>query len=488
MNPASFRRVASFLILACASPRLFAQTSAEVCEADLRRQVSALAADSMKGRSAGSPEAMEAARYLAAELKRMGLEPGGENGTYFQNVPMGRTEFLEIPTLAAVDSAGAKLDAVAGVDFDLADGGCDARSLKVITAASAAEIPKLADSSAALVLLAGSANERGEWLKSAGIPEGNGWGLLVTLGAKEPGSKPLERPPRPRSRTSPATPRITVRGNLRQAFVDKRIATLTIRAPVRSIVLESANVIGKLSGVGTPQDKSLAAEIIEFSAHYDHLPPKPAAEGQDTIYNGADDDASGCAVVLELAEAFAHGQKPARTLLFFLATGEEIGLVGTNYSLEHPLVPLDKIVLDVNFEMLGRPDPLVTAPARMWLTGFERSDLGEELQRLGVPVVADMRPDQGFFGRSDNYALALRGIVAQTLSSFGLHNDYHKVSDEAASLDYVHLEACARGAFVGCRVIADGSFRPRWKEGLDPSKQKPREGGGREKPAQPKGG
>ncbi|HUR28686.1 MAG TPA: M28 family peptidase [Planctomycetota bacterium] len=449
-----------------------APSSAAITASDLRRQVSTLASDAMQGRATGSPEAMEAARYLAAEMKRMGVEPAGESGTYFQSVPIGtETTFLEIPKLACVATDGAAPPSVAGVDFDLADGGCDLRALKIVYAASPAEIPRAPDAGAALVLLTDVAKERVEWLKTAGIPDAAGWGLLVALGAKTPGAKPIEHPPRPRLRKPVSTPRISVRGELRQAFVDRKVASLQYAAPVRTAEPEAVNVVGKITGVGTAADKGLAAEVIEFSAHYDHLPPRAnVPDGQDPIFNGADDDASGCAVVLELAEAFAHEAKPARTLLFFFATGEEIGLVGSEYTLDHPIVPLEKIVLDLNFEMLGRPDPLVALPARMWLTGFERSDLGPELQRLGVPVVADMRPDQGFFQRSDNYSLAKRGIVAQTLSSFGLHTDYHQVSDSADKLDYEHMEACALGALNGSRGIASGSYRPRWHEGLDPSK------------------
>ncbi len=439
----------------------------------------------MQGRSAGSPEGMLAARYLAEELKRFGVAPAGDDGTYFQRVPMGRTEFLAIPELKCADTAGAEITARAGVDFDLAEGGCDARELKVVTVASAAEIPKQADSGAALVLLAANATERGAWLSAAGIPDGTGWGLIVALGAKEAGSRPMERPPRARGRVAPQTPRISVRGTLRAAFAERRIASLTLHAPIRSIELESANVIGIIRGASA----QLAEDVIALSAHYDHLPPRVVPEGQDGIFNGADDDASGCAVVLELAEAFAAGKRPPRTLLFFFATGEEIGLVGTNYALDHPPVPIDKIVVDINFEMLGRPDPELKPPARMWLTGFERSDLGDELVRLGVPVVADFRLQQSFFTRSDNYALALRGVVAQTLSSFGLHEDYHKVSDEIESLDYTHMEACAQGALVGCRRIADGEFRPSWRPGLDPSKPKARERNTeRQDPTPPKDG
>jgi len=465
--------VRAVVLVALLSAVGLAQTRAEILEADLRRHVETLASDAMQGRATGTPQAMEAARYLAGELARARVAPAGDDGTYFQKVPMVRTEYSGLPKLSVVRPAGtaAAAEPVAGVDFELGDGGCDARTLSVVLAKSAAEIPAKADPSLALVLLSSSTKERTDWLAAAGHPEGKGFGLLVTLGPKEPGRNALSGPPRARSRKPSPTPRISVRGALRAEFEAGSIEKLSFEAPLRTIELESVNVIGKLAGASATPER--ASEFVMFSAHYDHLPPGNAPEGEDRIYNGADDDASGCALVLELAEAFAAGKPPARSLCFFFATGEEIGLVGTRHFLEQPLIPLDKLVLDVNFEMLGRPDPMLIAPARMWLTGFEFSDLGPEFQRLNLPVVADPRPEQSFFQRSDNYALAQRGIVAQTLSSFGMHTDYHKVSDEPKTLDYAHMESCAKAALAGCRAIADGDFQPRWLEGKDPSKSKP---------------
>jgi hypothetical protein len=464
----------ALFFLALADNSAPAQTTAAVSEADLSRHVHALASDAMNGRATGTPEAMEAARYIAEELARFGVAPGGLDGTYFQKVPLSRTEFLEVPRLSCTLLDNTQLPGVAGIDFDLATGGCDERRLKVVQVKSAGEIPAKADVGVALVFPTASAKERNDWLTSAGAPEGLGFGLLITLGSEQPGRRAMERPPRPRSGPSAPTPRISVRATVRDVFETGAVKELRFSAPLRQIELEAVNVVGKLVGKGSEAKPGLAEEVIELSAHYDHLPPKEVPEGEDGIYNGADDDASGCAVVLELAEALAAGPRPARTVLFFFATGEEIGLVGTKHSLEHPLVPLDKIVLDVNFEMLGRPDPLLTAPDCMWLTGYELSNLGPELRRLGLPVVEDRRPDQNFFQRSDNYALALRGIVAQTLSSFGMHEDYHRVSDDPASLDYQHMAACAKAALAACQALADGTFQPRWHEGMDPSKREPR--------------
>src|SRR4030095_92062 len=103
--------------------------------------------------------------------------------------------------------------------------------------------------------------------------------------------------------------------------------------------------------------------------------------------------------------------------------------------IDRPPVPLANIVANLEFEMIGRPDSSV--PARtLWLTGYERSNLGPELARRGARLVADPHPQQNFFTRSDNYVLALRGVVAHTVSSFGLHTDYHRPSDDITKIDF----------------------------------------------------
>ena len=167
------------------------------------------------------------------------------------------------------------------------------------------------------------------------------------------------------------------------------------------------NVIGLLRG----RDEKLKDEVILLTAHMDHIGIRAAVNGDD-IYNGADDDASGCVAVLQLARALARKETPKRTVLFVFFGSEETGGQGNQYFLEHPPVPLKDIVANLEFEMIGRPDSAVK-PGELWLTGFERTNLGPELSRHGAHLVADPRPKQNFFQRSDNYALAKKGIVAQ---------------------------------------------------------------------------
>jgi peptidase M28-like protein len=222
------------------------------------------------------------------------------------------------------------------------------------------------------------------------------------------------------------------------------------------------NVIGILPG----RDPKLKDQVILLTAHLDHLGVGKPVDG-DSIYNGADDDASGCVAVLQLAQALAAGPRPRRTVLFVFFGSEETGGQGNRYFLDHPPLPLAGIVANLEFEMIGRPDPAVR-PGELWLTGFDRSDLGPTLALHGARLVADPHPEQMFFQRSDNFALAKQGIIAQTVSSYGLHKDYHRPSDDLSHVDLVHMQQAIRSMVIPVRWLANTTFKPAWVEGKKP--------------------
>ena len=222
------------------------------------------------------------------------------------------------------------------------------------------------------------------------------------------------------------------------------------------------NVIGVIPG----RDTKLKDQIVLLTAHMDHIGTGKPVNG-DEIYNGADDDASGCIAVLQLAHALAHGKPPRRTVIFAFFGSEETGGQGDQYFLEHPPVPLTKIVANLEFEMIGRADPAVK-PDELWLTGYDRSNLGPELAHHGAKLVADPHPQQQFFQRSDNFALARKGIVAQTVSSFGLHQDYHQPSDDVAHVDFAHMEQAIQSMMKPVKWLANSKFKPEWVEGKKP--------------------
>jgi Zn-dependent M28 family amino/carboxypeptidase len=171
--------------------------------------------------------------------------------------------------------------------------------------------------------------------------------------------------------------------------------------------------------------------------------------------------------VLELMEALATGDRPKRTLVFTWFGSEESGGYGASHFIARPPVPLPQIVANLEFEMLGRPDGSVP-PQTLWLTGYERTNLGPELARRGARLVADPHPQQNFFMRSDNYQLALRGVVAQTVSSYGLHKQYHTVSDDVAHVDFAHMTEAIRSMLQPVRWLANSTFKPAWLPGKKP--------------------
>ncbi|HEY4678130.1 MAG TPA: M20/M25/M40 family metallo-hydrolase [Candidatus Angelobacter sp.] len=222
------------------------------------------------------------------------------------------------------------------------------------------------------------------------------------------------------------------------------------------------NVIGRLEG----RDEKLKDQVILLTAHMDHIGVREAVNG-DSIYNGADDDASGCVAILQLARALAHEKAPKRTVLFVFFGSEETGGQGNQFFLQHPPVPLKSIVANLEFEMIGRADSAVK-PDELWLTGFDRSNLGPELAKHGAKLVADPHPKQNFFQRSDNYALAKQGIVAHTVSSFGLHSDYHRPGDDVAHIDFNHMEQAIHSMLGPVKWLANSEFKPEWVEGKKP--------------------
>ena len=228
---------------------------------------------------------------------------------------------------------------------------------------------------------------------------------------------------------------------------------------------ETWNAIGILRGTDNPES------VILLTAHLDHLGIGPAVNGDDN-YNGADDDASGTTAVLMLAHILANGPRPKRTIVFALFGSEEIGGYGNRAFLQHPPVPLTSIVANLEFEMIGRPDPAVPS-GTLWLTGFDRSNLGPELAKHGAHLVNDPHPKELFFQRSDNYALAKQGIIAHTVSSYGLHKDYHQPSDELRTIDFNHMTNAIASMIAPIRWLADSKWKAEWNPGRNPQSEQP---------------
>jgi aminopeptidase YwaD len=242
------------------------------------------------------------------------------------------------------------------------------------------------------------------------------------------------------------------------ALAAKPGATVAATFDVEKDVSTTTNAIGYLPG------SDPAAGYLLLTAHLDHLGRRP----DGTIMPGANDDASGTTAVLELARALASGKPMKRGILFVAYGSEEIGGFGSTYFGKHPPVPLDQIVANIEVEMIGAQDPKLPA-GTMMMTGFERSTLGETLKAHGALVTADPYPDQHFFERSDNYSLALRGVVAHTISGWAVTPTYHSPTDTLANLDIAFMTRAIQSLVEPVRSLANSNARPEWKPGGRPA-------------------
>ena len=216
--------------------------------------------------------------------------------------------------------------------------------------------------------------------------------------------------------------------------------------------------LGNVVGVITGRRRD---EIVLFSAHYDHIGIRSPVNG-DSIANGANDDASGTTAVISLAKYFKAMGRPERTLMFVAFTGEESGGYGSRYFSQQ--VDPDDIVAMFNIEMIGKPAR--EGPNTAWITGFERSSFGRILQEAvdGTPYsfYPDPYPDQNLFYRSDNATFARLGVPAHSISTtpIDVDPDYHRVTDEVATLDLDHMTATIEALAKGAATIVSGAATP----------------------------
>ena len=423
----------------------------------VRGHMEFMASDAMNGRGSGTRDEWIAATYIASQLRRWGLDPLGDEGGYVQAVELARTQVTAPPVLSAgaLHLTHGKEMLVLGIAALHTSGPLQQYQPGAAVAAGAVVLMpegQAADlavmSKAAAVLTVENAQIRARW--------------------DVQGARVLSLPAR--IVALPSQPAEFVRAFTRITLDKASYAAIAALAAGTVVSMDATgtettthtwNAVGRLKG----RDAAMSNDVILLTAHLDHLGGN--GTGADKIFNGADDDASGSAAVLELAEALAKGKRPKRTIVFAWFGSEEAGGYGARYFVERPPVPLDRIVANLEFEMIGRADKAVAAHT-LWLTGYERSNLGPELARRGARIVADPHPDQNFFERSDNIVLARRGVIAQTVSSYGLHTDYHQPSDDVAHLDIAHMTESIASMLEPVRWLANGSFKPAWLPGKKP--------------------
>ena len=219
--------------------------------------------------------------------------------------------------------------------------------------------------------------------------------------------------------------------------------------------LDLFNIIGLLEGT------SLKEEFVIISAHYDHLGQIEGGKG-DLVFNGANDNATGVAAMIMLAEYFKKAKINKRSILFVAFTAEEMGLIGSNYF--GKTISAESIIAGVNIEMIGKESPF--GPKTAWLTGFDRSTFGEIIQKnlssSEYRLYPDPYKDFRLFFRSDNASLARLGVPAHTFSTSPMDKDldYHQLSDEVETLDVKIITETIKAISVGIKSIVSGDDTP----------------------------
>jgi hypothetical protein len=423
-----------------------------ITEASIRGHMEFLASDAMRGRGSGTEDEWRAAVYIGSQMRRWGIEPLGDAGGYVQKIETGRQLIASAPTLTVKDArlthGGDMLvqatgrGTATGPIVTFKGSPVAAGAFVLLPEGAPADAAPLAQ--AAALLLPETAQVRATWNETgARLPAAGG-------GRGRGGTTPQARIVLSRD----AFARLTALGDGIAASFD---------VPTKPGY--TWNAIGQLKG----SDPQLATQVILLTAHLDHLGVRDTSpDPNDKIYNGADDDASGSTAVLELAEAIAAGPRPKRTVMFAWFGSEEAGGFGARHFLDQPPVPLDRIAANLEFEMIANRDDKVPAHT-LWLTGYERSNLGPELARQGARIVADPHPEENFFQRSDNIQLACRGVIAQTVSSYDAKGaTYHKPGDEVGKVDFAHMTDSIQSMLKPVLWLSNGSFTPTWLEGKKP--------------------
>jgi Zn-dependent M28 family amino/carboxypeptidase len=243
-------------------------------------------------------------------------------------------------------------------------------------------------------------------------------------------------------------------------------ARITVKAKPLSVrALRASNVAGILRG----DDPKLRETYVVVSAHYDHEGALPFGAG-DRVFNGANDDASGVTGLLEIAAAIAAmPERPKRSIIFATFAGEEEGLLGSREFVRHSPVPLDKIVANLNFEHLGRPDSDgASYVGKAAATGFDFSTLGATLaeagQAAGVDIFKHEKFSDPFFAASDNYSFAVAGIPSLTVCHGFIFPEYHALGDHWEKINVDSMTQVLRALAMGALRIADDAVAPQWSE------------------------
>ena len=450
-SPSTVTVLALIVLLAA---RLAAAAPAPPTAEELARHVAALTAPEMEGRGSATEGGERAARYLESTLAAMGLKPGGDNGTWRQSFVVRKgVRVAPGAALARVGAAPATL--TVGQDW-LPHGGSQAGEVEgdVVFAGYGADYTGMDIRGKIALVLEEGGTSRLEKLIAA---RHAGAAAVLVVAPTVPSVERTAASVAIHSATlipsavdALLAPSGWTYAKLIQASAAAPGAALATGVRARLAVRvepterRADNIIGLLSGT----DPALAGAVVVVGAHYDHL-----GRVNGTVYPGADDNASGTAMVLGLARAFAAAGGAPRTMIFALFSGEELGLLGSAHYVAHPPLPLDRTVAMVNFDMVGR-----LRDNRVSVSGIESAAglrAAVATAGAGSPLKLDLRDSP--HGPSDHVRFYTAGVPVVFFNT-GRHDDYHKPSDTADRVDTAGME---RIGVVALRLLGELAATPR---------------------------
>ncbi len=441
--------------------------SPQVSEAHIRF----LAADELKGRAIGTPELDLAARYIAEQFRSFGLRTFPQADDYFQKVPLFNhypPETTELQVDNQVFGQGMEMAVVNGPDDQLtgelfflkgpAGDNSDLSGKIVVAQGDTATQEEIFGFLTAGKKKANQVAERGalaylEVYQYPGIP----WSAVV--GGLHQKQMHIEN-----QEGDTHIPFLLLSEDTFRKIYTKRksVGSLTIQG-FRKLPIPAKNVVGYIPGT----DPELKEQYLVLSAHYDHIGTTQSTLFTDSVYNGARDNAVGTTALLNAARYFGKNP-PKRSVIFLALTAEEIGLVGSRWFVEHPLVPLEKIVFNLNSDEAGYNDTTLVTVIGLYRTSAEQN-ITQAAQLMGFDINDDPAPEQNLYDRSDNVSFAKVGIPAINLSPgmTGFDQEimkyYHKVTDEANTLNFLYLERVFETYILVAQKIANSTEVPFWR-------------------------
>ncbi len=435
------------------------QALEKVTENSVTGTISFLASDELGGRGTPSKEFLIATTYVASRLRAAGATGLGPDGSYFLEstiatiqTPHTGSEFqiagASAPRFTLLNSVAEPFRFEGKIPLFSEEVGLpDDHAGPIAIAWNEVDG---ANSSATVVL-----RRRAATLAAKNVPAL----LVVCPSDSQLWKAALQAQNEPRVENSRARIAIPILLVSQHTWTDDQVCKLELAA-----TLQGQAVVRNVAAVLTGSDAELSKQAVIFSAHLDHL--GSGGTGEDPVFNGADDDASGVTAVLTLADAFGSLEpRPKRSLLFVTFWGEERGMLGSKEFVAASPWPLDQCVADINIEMIGRPEE--GALNKCWMTGWGESDLGTLIatgsRRVGVENFEHPTLSARLYRSSDNISFVSKGVVAHSFSAGSLHKDYHQPSDEWQKLNLPHMTQIIRGLYAGTLPIAQGEWTPKPK-------------------------